>query len=552
MADDVISLSRFRAELARAHRKRAEVLLADPKARQLIPTLPVQDLYYAIRELGFADAHELLQLASTEQVQGFLDIDGWHRDRMLPERLAPWLQTITELGPERVGKLVDRLEPETIHLYLLKRTRIYDLTLEEEPPEEPEGPLWPTPDGHYAIEFLAPGDDAAADQRLVDALYRYDLELAQKVIMGAKFDLESDLEETAYRFRSARMADLGYVPFDEAMQIYRPIALDGSDLASFGPTAPDDSERLPPVLLRSLDERLFLVRVLAEERVEAALERLQAELLLLLNHALSADAVDPADLKAIEPVFLRTVGYLGLGLEHLGQRAPAAALARWKQYGTQQVFRVGFSLVRRLANLARTLVVEGKVRLAAGVLLLDDPYRAVVEELLRPRPLCAQAAIGAAGEDGSGAPSGGRPFSSLAEVGRLAQILEEAALWPRLFAVGLGLPTEKIEEIAARYPETPLSYGVLLRTLVVRQLAGLPLQPGEAVPHAVLRSVATSLPASAETRARLLAELVNTTAERGLPELPLGRWLDAVLVDLPARLASGEGLLVDLGRAPRK
>lgn len=548
---DVIALSRFRAEIARAHRQRAEVLLADPNAKALVPKLSVQDLYYAIRELGITDAHDLLAMASVEQVQGFLDLDAWARDHMLPERIAPWLNALTELGPVHLGRVINRLEKEIIHLYLLKRTRIYDLTMEESPddnaPDDDERPLWPTPDGHYIVEFLASGDEAAADQRLIDSLYRYDLELAQQVLMGAKFDLESDLEETAYRFRSARLADLGYVPFEEALAIYKPVAIE-PDAAVVEPDAPPvhpiDGIALPPVLLRTLDERLFVVRVLGEERDPPTLETLEGQLLLLLNQALAADSIDPTELHRIEPIFLRTLGYLSLGLEHLGQRSTTNALAAWKKRGTVHVFRVGFSLVRKLANLGRTLVAEGRVRLpGSDAILLDDPWRATIEELLKPRPLYAASLDDATGPGGAAA--GGRPFRTLGEVGRLTQLIAEAALWPRLILDGFGLSLDEIATLGKNFGGGAISFATILRTQVARLLADLPLAPKEPLPTAALQKLATgALPADAESRLAMV--LQNALAERGLPELPLARWLTAVLQDLPARLANGEGLLIQL------
>lgn len=544
---DVIALSRFRAEIARAHRQRAEVLLADPNAKALVPKLSIQDLYYAIRELGITDAHDLLAMASIEQVQGFLDLDAWARDHMLPERIAPWLNALTELGPVHLGRVINRLEKEIIHLYLLKRTRIYDLTMEESPPddaEENEHALWPTPDGNYIVEFLSSGDEAAADQRLIDSLYRYDLELAQQVLMGAKFDLESDLEETAYRFRSARLADLGYVPFEEALAIYKPVAIE-PDAEVPEPDAPPihaiDGIALPPVLLRTLDERLFVVRVLAEERDPPTLETLEGQLLLLLNQALAADSIDPTELHRIEPIFLRTLGYLSLGLEHLGQRSPQNALAAWKKRGTVHVFRVGFSLVRKLANLGRTLVAEGRVRLpGSDAILLDDPWRATIEELLRPRPLYA-----ASLDDATGPATGGRPFRTLGEVGRLTQLIAEAALWPRLILDGFGLSLDEVATLGKNFGGGSISFGSILRTQVARLLAELPLAPKEPLPTVALQKLAAgALPADAESRLRMV--LQNALAERGLPELPLTRWLVAVLQDLSGRLASGEGLLLQL------
>ena len=60
--------------------RRAEALLEEPDAAQLIPQIPVQNLYYAIKEVGLADAYDVVALATPEQVRGFLDLDVWDRD----------------------------------------------------------------------------------------------------------------------------------------------------------------------------------------------------------------------------------------------------------------------------------------------------------------------------------------------------------------------------------------------------------------------------------------------------------------------------------------
>src|SRR5690349_4650161 len=100
MSDDsIIPLSRWRAALARARRsRRADALLSEPDAAQLVPRLPVQELYYAIKEVGLADAQELVALASPEQVRGFLDLDVWQRDQLDVERMNEWLEALVEAG----------------------------------------------------------------------------------------------------------------------------------------------------------------------------------------------------------------------------------------------------------------------------------------------------------------------------------------------------------------------------------------------------------------------------------------------------------------------
>ena len=82
-SDDVIPLSRWRAALARARRgRKADAIISEPDAAQLVPRLPVQELYYAIKEVGLADAEELVALATPEQVQGFVDLDAHGRESL--------------------------------------------------------------------------------------------------------------------------------------------------------------------------------------------------------------------------------------------------------------------------------------------------------------------------------------------------------------------------------------------------------------------------------------------------------------------------------------
>ncbi len=114
MADnvsDVVPLSRFRAALARARKgHRADQLLADPAAAQLVPQMPVQELYYAINEVGLADARELYALCTPEQIQGFIDLDCWSRDHIDEHRMHEWIDALVDAGATVVGvaTVIDR------------------------------------------------------------------------------------------------------------------------------------------------------------------------------------------------------------------------------------------------------------------------------------------------------------------------------------------------------------------------------------------------------------------------------------------------------------
>src|SRR5262245_813673 len=129
--DTIIPLSRWRASLARARRqKRAEAILAEPDVERLVPRLPVQELYYAIKEVGLADAHDLVALATAEQLQGFLDLDVWHKDQLDDLKMEAWVELLVEASPEKLAQAFEGLDAEVVALYLSRHARIYDLELD--------------------------------------------------------------------------------------------------------------------------------------------------------------------------------------------------------------------------------------------------------------------------------------------------------------------------------------------------------------------------------------------------------------------------------------
>jgi Family of unknown function (DUF6178) len=589
-ADDVIPLSRWRAALARARRgRRADALLADRDADKLIRSLPVQELYYAIAEVGLVDAHELVALATPEQLRGFVDLDVWQRDHLDEERLSAWLRLLTDLGPEALAAAVEAIDAEAIALWLQRQARVYDLSLGEAPPEESEGHFYPTPDRFFLLDVLADGEAGRAVERVVDWLYRADLELARRVVMSAKWELASDLEEWSYRWRAGRMADLGYVDYYDALSIYR--YLDpGSVHAGESAAAPVDAaggSQLPAQLQAAVDEQSTFARAAATLESDAELERLQAALLVLVNKAMAADQVEPGDVERAQATLKRVVATLGLGLETLarsggggsagtsgGGAAGAGAGEALRTVALERIFRVGFSVTLKLARLAETLVTKGHVALPLGgepVLLLDAPYDRVVAALRQPRPAFDPGAATeteteteteTGTETGTGTGTGtetgtvtgtvtgtaraaARSFASLADVARAAALLDEAAHVPRFVLGVLGVTDDDVERAAAdaSMPPGHVRFGTLVRTAVAHALLGRaptidPLRARE-VPKLAARAADARAVAESVLRAR--------AAEKKLEWSPLyDRWLDAWVADFGNTPARPDGLLIRL------
>ncbi len=417
-SDEVIPLSRWRAALARARRgRKADAIISEPDAAALVPRLPVQELYYAIKEVGLADATELVALATPEQVQGFVDLDAWERDHLDEQRVGAWIEALAEAGYEKLGAVVEALDPEMMALWLQRQVHVYDLTIEE-PPQEPEGHFYPTPDRFYLLDILPGGEEGKAIERVLDWFYRYDLALGRRIIMGAKWEIASDLEEHAWRWRQGRMADLGYVDFYEALSIYRwldptSVKLDEKSWVAPPPETPTE---LPAVLAGSLDEAGFFGKALGTLPSDAQVERLHGALVLLINKAMAADLVDPGDFDHGKEALARAVAYVGLGLEYLARGDVARAGQALGSVALERIFRVGFSLTLQLKSLADTLVKKGGVD-AVG---LDSPWDDVMRALRQRRPEYPRALDTPPAE-------GTRAFATLADVARAAAALETIA-----------------------------------------------------------------------------------------------------------------------------
>src|SRR5262245_48425866 len=241
---DIIPLSPFRAELGRGRRlRRADVLLAERDLESAVRALPADELYYVLHELGHEESGPLLAAATSEQLQVVLDFALWQRDRIVPGALAEWVEAMAHASPERIARWLAGLDAELVALVLRRGARIHDLT-QGPPPEEAQGTFFPTPDGFFLLDVVGlPIEDGAsafdADEqdrtaviiRLVDSLYRADKHLARRLLVAATGELDSELEEAAYRWQRGRMADLGFSDYYEALEVYRELDLAGVQIS---------------------------------------------------------------------------------------------------------------------------------------------------------------------------------------------------------------------------------------------------------------------------------------------------------------------------------
>ncbi len=347
-------LDAARAALSRARgRQRLDLILDSPNPQAVVRALPADELYLAIRDIGLGDAAVLVQLASAEQFKVFVDLDAWSGDALDPRKALPWLRAAragSHLDPRaaaRWARKLATLDREVLYLVLRSTVRLHDL--EQDPdPEIQSDRFMRSPEGKFIVEFLVDGTEYLAVRGLLDDLYAEDPFLAARLLSAVRWDLPSELQEEALRWRAGRLSDLGHPTLEEALSWFaRP------------PKAPAHHHAEPPArppgfFLATLERGSVLDRAFAALAPEDK-DAVEAQIVAAANAIVVADAVDPADLDAVRAAFESARGYLDLGLDGLSGGDDARAAEALATTPVKRVFQEGFVRVLELAWRARDL-----------------------------------------------------------------------------------------------------------------------------------------------------------------------------------------------------
>ncbi len=366
-------------------KERLRTLFLSEHPEALVPSIPEQEFFLTVKEVGERDCLELIALSTPEQFQYILDLELWKKDQLDPEKVLLWMELLLESGGKKVVQFIQSSDPEFIALVLKKFLRV--TTLEGELTEMDRIPLF-TLDQFYFIEFKGQKAREALEPFL-KIFYQIDGEGYRRLMEGLICELESELEETGYRLRNGRLNDYGFPDFEEALEIYQfiqPESLlrtEGSVFKAFEPLKRESSI----YYLTFHNEGPFFASILSQIDDPKEQDRLKQEITSLCNKAIIAEAIDLSNLSGTERVIRKVYHYLNLGVQYLSNGDETRAVEVLKTIPIQKIFQCGVSLtllLRRKAN----ILFNGHwfVGDREHLNLLDTPYLETMEGVLRKRP----------------------------------------------------------------------------------------------------------------------------------------------------------------------
>jgi hypothetical protein len=326
-----------------AQRARLLELLPEPEA--VMPLVPEAELCFTVKAIGLADAVWILEHATPEQLTASVDLDAWSGYEPDLEHLNAWIDAIARTPRPSLLRAARALDPELLVLVLQSRIAVAQKPAGDEDWQPPEGAQ--TLEGQFYYAARAEGDDLAPIATLLRALFEEEYWTYFRLMQGVTWELETNNREWALRWRSGRLADLGFPSWEEAMGIYKflapaecaRISEDTRPLDVAGWHLPVWIPRLPETASGS--HRVFqaIAALDADERLASFYA-----FVAVANKIAVADRMPLGDAESIPSAIEKAARLIDGGLAHVAAENGLADAEVLRGVSMERLFRVGANL----------------------------------------------------------------------------------------------------------------------------------------------------------------------------------------------------------------
>jgi hypothetical protein len=484
-------------------RQKRDLILSAPEARRLVQSFSPETLFYTVKEIGSADAGELLELARPEQVRSLFDLDCWKKDRPNLDRMREWVEALAEGGRRGLADGLMELDLELVSIFLRDYIKVH---LMDDPASSPDAPSnrFEQFDEHYLIEYTRQDQVSQYVSDFIEEAFERDYRYFAGLMDGCYWGVAAEMEEQAYQFRIARLNDRGFPDYFEAQDVFAYLNPEDFRKIRAGHEPPsredllEDGEVIPPGSAPALtggDDSQFNLALTAGFAAQGK-RQLRAEMAMVANQVIVARSIDFGDMDAVREAVESTHNYLNLGLEHLAGGSLENAIEELRDTPLKLLFRLGVSLTIDLRTSAQALVRRLGLdpSRAREISYLDSPHRDALAAMLASRPKYFS------GIDGRGEMEV-RDFCTMREVRAGYAIVDQVGaisdLFSELLAINISSPRFRAQ-VAAR----EIRLGQVLSTAMVRAAVEGRFDP-EPIEAGMLGAVRTAIIANGPRPAAL-------------------------------------------------
>ncbi len=366
--------------------ERLDAILSCKDSEAVVASMPPEDFWITVMEIGPSDALPLLALAQVEQLNLVFDVEWWRKADLRPAKALEWLERLETASTRKLLEWLHHADFELL-VSLFKKWMRVALIDEDRDPVEARELLPPnTLDDQYYWEALYPQYEPLLE-RILRLLFEVNQGFYRELLNHVIWGLEAEIEEDAYRFHRGRLEDCAIPDYYDALTIYAaPRARDGRSPRARVILA-DEEKPAPAFALTLASQEDFFHRVLEEVRDPSLLDSLRLELASLANKVLVADQLEPDRPDALHLAVRKAASWISLGLERISSGDVGRAARCLADVYLEDLFRHGHEAVIRVQRMLRRLVREGWIaQWPGGMNLLDAPWLQAAEYLLGRTP----------------------------------------------------------------------------------------------------------------------------------------------------------------------
>ncbi|MGM0453127.1 MAG: DUF6178 family protein [Thermodesulfobacteriota bacterium] len=349
--------------------KALDAILEHPQNLPLVHSMAEEDFFFLLHDIGPTDALELLSIASNRQWEFILDIEVWHRDRINIHSVSYWLHLLHQADPGRFIQWSMQEKYDLLEYYLNHTIELRVREKDEDPSDLGNGFF--TFDDTFYIRFMEntfswiEDDETREDfesflHTLLHRIAEEDHPAFQMLLLRAANVMPGESEEEAYHFRNVRLAEKGFLPFDEAVGVYAPMKPETVKKRAKQASASESTDFNVPVPLnhsRMIEADTIFSRALREIEYEDLLNDIQTEFACLCNQVIAADQQPIREREQLRPVVNKACGFLSLGLHRIAGThtppGPGECAGLLRRYCLADVFRTGYGAVTDLKKQAQ-------------------------------------------------------------------------------------------------------------------------------------------------------------------------------------------------------
>ncbi len=325
-------------------------IMEQKNPRKLVQSLPSGDFFWLVKKVGEEDCLALLDLASETQWQYLLDLEIWRKDRLDMASTSAWIKRLQETDSKRLVRwLFGEGEPLASH-HFFKSMEVIVIDKDDEVYDLPEGFF--SLDGVFHIR-VADSEQRETMENIIREMARTDNVRYQAFLTGLAGVLPAEMEEDMFRLRNVRLAEHGFLPFEEATSVYAP--LDPGELSPEKPEALQDileDEEIqgivPALPLYHTETENMLTEAASKTEDPIFMDKIRLEFAGLCNQIMSAEGLLVPELDVLVNTCKKAARILNLALERLCGNDLSKAERALRTHSFVDLFRVGFGLTLKL------------------------------------------------------------------------------------------------------------------------------------------------------------------------------------------------------------